>query len=241
MYWAMRCEGASQQPMGRHRVGSPESDSGSVISNGSSSSRSSRSNRLSGTVIVLQTNTKLGTMAVWRSSLMSQCVWRVRRGCPTPRRRYVWWRIPPNENMGPPAGSQLDLGSIRGFRISFVELDVERGAGRRFDVMADAGNDRHAFARRCADSPRPLIDEQHRAAEHDKLGPCRGHMGTGQRRGNIGGVETGCAASRRGPIGNPWTVRRDEPRLRGRPLRWRCQAEEVFATIISHEHRKARP
>ena len=61
----------------------------------------------------------------------------------------------------PQRGSQLDLGSIRGFRISFVELDVERGVGRRFDVMADAGNDRYAFARRCADSPRPLIDEQH--------------------------------------------------------------------------------
>lgn len=57
--------------------------------------------------------------------------------------------------------AQLRLGSIKGFRISFVELDVERGVECRFDVMADAGNDRYAFARRCADSPRPLIDEQH--------------------------------------------------------------------------------
>ena len=89
---------------------------------------------------------------------------------------------------------------------------------RGFDVMVDAGNDRNAFARRCMDSPRRVIDEQHRAVDHDEFGPCRCHMGLGQRRGDVGGVERGCSASRRGRSGNPWTVWRDEPKLRDQAL-----------------------
>lgn len=110
------------------------------------------------------------------------------------------------------------LGLFEGFRHSFVELDVERGVGRRLDVVVDARNNRYAFARRCADSPLRVIDEQYGAVEHDELGPCRRHVGFRQRRGNIDGVESGCAASRCGSSGDPWTVRRDVPRLRGRAL-----------------------
>ena len=89
---------------------------------------------------------------------------------------------------------------------------------RGFDVMAGAGNDRNAFSRRCVDSPQRVIDEQHRAVEHDEFGPCRCHMGLGQRRGDVGGVERGCSASWRGRSGNPWTVWRDEPKLRDQAL-----------------------
>ncbi len=110
------------------------------------------------------------------------------------------------------------LGSIGGFWHAFVELDIERGVVRGFDVMAGAGNDRNAFSRRCVDSPRRVIDEQHRAVDHDEFGPCRCHMGLGQRRGDVGGVERGCSASWRGRGGNPWTVWRDEPKLRDQAL-----------------------
>ena len=84
--------------------------------------------------------------------------------------------------------------------------------------MVGAGNDRNAFSRRCMDSPRRVIDEQHRAVDHDEFGPCRCHMGLGQRRGDVGGVERGCSASWRGGSGNPWTVWRDEPKLRDQTL-----------------------
>ena len=110
------------------------------------------------------------------------------------------------------------LGSIGGFWHAFVELDIERGVVRGFDVMVGAGNDRNAFSRRCVDSPRRVIDEQHRAVDHDEFGPCRCHMGFGQRRGDVGGVERGCSASWRGRSGNPWTVWRDEPKLRDQAL-----------------------
>ena len=110
------------------------------------------------------------------------------------------------------------LGSIGGFWHAFVELDIERGVVRGFDVMVGAGNDRNAFSRRCMDSPRRVIDEQHRTVDHDEFGPCRCHMGFGQRRGDVGGVERGCSASWRGRSGNPWTVWRDEPKLRDQAL-----------------------
>lgn len=66
--------------------------------------------------------------------------------------------------------------SIAGLWRAFVELHIERGVVRWVDVMADAGNDRNAFSRRCADSPRRVVDEQHRAVEHDEFGPRRCHM-----------------------------------------------------------------
>ena len=76
-----------------------------------------------------------------------------------------------------------------------------------------------AFSRRCMDSPRRVIDEQHRAVDHDEFGPCSMSHGTWsapggrwRRRTWVFG-DSGVASS-----GNPWTVWRDEPKLRDQTL-----------------------